>query len=1138
MEYSREQLNYFRLCYVGFNLVPVGLRQIFITEWDFLHKTGRLGEWKDTPKNGLDFYNNESRRSHTRNARYLATVKNGNTAEWDCTCLFFAILYSDSIGTTLSPAVNTAVDGIRQVRNAIAHISEAKLTNADLQTYVGRVINAFTSLGLPINLINDIEDIKNQTTFPTKEVENLKKQVLNLQNELDQAKCDLEETKNTLKSTKADLVSSKEENKTLTQEISFKLEPFCFLTTKPPHVIIKRSDEVERITDKMQELYNGANGAVSTIYLSGNPGCGKSQLARQIGHDFFFKPKDRNKDLIFAATLDAESIETLADSYIIFAKHVGVTEYTLTSLESSKSEKPRETIQQLQRLISPKVIKFSKWMIIADNVIDLRLVRDFLPQTGSEEWGPGQVLITTQDSATIPHNTPHTYHESFSKGMQPDDAMELLETVSQISVQEQGENVARFLDCQPLALAAAAYYVQTVVKSGSPNYSWSEYLEKLTQTQQNVTENLLASESSAYPKTTTTAVKMATQRVVETEEVLRQTFSFFAICANEFLPLEAVMKFVKARITDQPEELIKAKIVRSSLILVDAEEGVEQIYLRLHNIVHTVLKKGGIFHLETRENDQNMAEALKIFKHLLKLNDNNYTQLKRITCHCRSLLEHITSHFTFPERISLENLTRFIDLDEVIGWLGSLASICHNLSDFKFAKYVIDLACSLLKKMDDTVSSATNITEAWIFCISGSIYDTIGEFMQAKELHEKALAIRKKIFGEEHADVALSYSNLATVYKSIGEYSQAQKLHEKALAIRKKIFGQEHADVASSYNNLANVYDSIGEYNQAKELHEKALAIKKKNFGEEHADVATSYNNLATVYDSIGEYNQAKELYEKALAIRKKIFGQEHADVASSYNNLANVYKRIGEYSQAKELHEKALAIRKKIFGEEHADVASSYNNLATVYNSIGEYNQAKELYEKALAITKKIFGEEHADVASSYNNLATVYDSIGEYNQAKELHEKALAIKIKIFGQEHADVASSYNNLANVYVSIGEYNQAKELHEKALAIRKKIFGEEHADVATSYNNLATVYDSIGEYNQAKELYEKALAIRKKIFGEEHADVASSYNNLAIVDNLVAVNARIAEITQSSQRTRVGFTNDNETARSCYCVLW
>ena len=104
------------------------------------------------------------------------------------------------------------------------------------------------------------------------------------------------------------------------------------------------------------------------------------------------------------------------------------------------------------------------------------LVRDLLPQTGSKEWGNGQVLITTQDSDKIPQNAPHTYHESLSKGMTWDEAMELLETVSQISERVQAENVAELLDFQPLTLAAAAYYVQTIVTSGSSNY-WKAYLQ-------------------------------------------------------------------------------------------------------------------------------------------------------------------------------------------------------------------------------------------------------------------------------------------------------------------------------------------------------------------------------------------------------------------------------------------------------------------------------------------------------------------------------------------------------------------------------------------------------------------------------------------------------------------------------------
>ena len=65
--------------------------------------------------------------------------------------------------------------------------------------------------------------------------------------------------------------------------------------------------------------------------------------------------------------------------------------------------------------------------------------------------------------------------------------------------------------------------------------------------------------------------------------------------------------------------------------------------------------------------------------------------------------------------------------------------------------------------------------------------------------------IRNKIFGDNHAYVATSYNNLGSVYNSLGEYNQAKDLHENALMIRKKIFGENHADVATSCNNLANV---------------------------------------------------------------------------------------------------------------------------------------------------------------------------------------------------------------------------------------------------------------------------------------------------------------------------------------------
>ena len=992
MEYSQEQLNYFRLCYVGFDLVPVGLRQIFKKEWDFLYRTTSFGEWKDTAQNGLDFYKKESKKSRKKNARYLTTIQSGNTAEWDSSCLFFAILYSDSVGNTLSPAVQKEVDDIRLVRNEIAHITEAKLTDADFQTSVDRVLNIFTSLGLATT---EIQEIKNQKTFPTKEVENFKKQVRDLQDELDQTKCDLKETKSALQSTEADLVSAKEENKALTQEMSAKLQPFCFLASTPPHDIIRRSHDIERITKKMEELSSGANGGVSTVYLSGNPGCGKSQIAREIGQQFFSERMGDVENLIFVATLNSETIDTLADSYMTLGRYLGITEYALSRLESLKIEKPLEAVQQLHRLILLKVTKFTKWMIIADNVVDLRSVQGLLPQTGNKEWGHGQVLITTQDSTTISHDTPHTYHESLSKGMRPDEAVELLENVSQISDPEQAENVAKLLDFQPLALATAAFYVKTVISSGSSNYEWKAYLRDIsTYVQRHEIETVLANENLAYAKTTMASVEMAIERAVDTDKVLRHTFSFLSLCAHYDLPLEAVSKFVKAQTKDQPEGLIKAKIVRSSLLLVHSEKGDERRYIRLHKTVYEALIRGEVLKLTSEEINCNLAEAGKVFKSLFQGNDEDYAIFRTLRPHCESLLKHITPNCSSDQlRTFLRTSAPFVDLNMVADWLRSLASICCHFCDLLFAKTVVDLGCDLLEDIEDTDPGAF---------LKGDILSTRG-----------------------------------LVYDRIGKYSQAEGFHKKALLIRKNIFGEDHTDVASSYNNLASVYCTLGKYNQAKELHEKALVIWGKINGEDHVDVARSYNNLASVYSSLGEYNQAKELYEKALVIWKKINVEDHVDVAPCYINLAAVYCRLGKYNQAKELHEKALVICKKFFGEDHTQTAAIYFNLAKVYRSLEEYNQAKKLIERALIIWKKIFGEDHAYVATSYNDLGSVHYSQEEYNQAKQFQEKALMIRKKVFGEDHPDVAASYDNLASVYKALGEYNLAKEYSEKALMIRK-----------------------------------------------------------------------------------------------------
>ena len=139
-----------------------------------------------------------------------------------------------------------------------------------------------------------------------------------------------------------------------------------------------------------------------------------------------------------------------------------------------------------------------------------------------------------------------------------------------------------------------------------------------------MTETVLVNESSEYAKTTMAGVEMAIQRAVETDEVLRHAFYFLSLCANDDLPLETVLKFVKAQVKDQLEVLMKAKIVKSSLSLVHSEEGGERTYVRLHKVMHEALKRGKVAYLKTFEIDNTMAEAVKIFISQLEENYDNY----------------------------------------------------------------------------------------------------------------------------------------------------------------------------------------------------------------------------------------------------------------------------------------------------------------------------------------------------------------------------------------------------------------------------------------------------------------------------------------------------------------------------------
>ncbi len=381
-----------------------------------------------------------------------------------------------------------------------------------------------------------------------------------------------------------------------------------------------------------------------------------------------------------------------------------------------------------------------------------------------------------------------------------------------------------------------------------------------------------------------------------------------------------------------------------------------------------------------------------------------------------------------------------------------------------------------------------------LFSIAGSWLRLKGESQRSLYYHQKALVILKKIFGEEHPDVANSYNNIGVSLGDLGRYEEALEYLQKALVIQKKVFGEEHPDVATSYNNIGVSFRDLGRHQEALEYLQKALVIRKKVFGEEHPDVAISYNSIGASLGDLGRHEEALEYQQKALVIRKKVFSEEHPDVAISYNNIGVSFRDLGRHEEALEYEQKALVIRKKVFGEEHPSVATSYNNIGVSLWGLGRHEEALEYLQKALeyqqkalVIRKKVFSEEHPDVADSYNNIGVSFRDLGRHQEALEYQQKALVIRKKVFGEEHPDVAISYNSIGVSLGDLGRHEEALEYYQKAFIIACNIFEQEHPKQKLYLEDLVQCLRMIKDKQQRKSIQQEILVLCIKKFGEDHA---------------------------------------------------
>ena len=386
--------------------------------------------------------------------------------------------------------------------------------------------------------------------------------------------------------------------------------------------------------------------------------------------------------------------------------------------------------------------------------------------------------------------------------------------------------------------------------------------------------------------------------------------------------------------------------------------------------------------------------------------------------------------------------------------------------------------------------------EAALAAVIGRAYGGLGLYDRAQPLLERSLALRRRVFGAAHPEVAETLHELGLLHWARGELDPAEATLREALAMRRTLLGGTDPAVAETLNALGLVLVSKARFDAAEPLLREALAINRKHYGNDHEEVGSNLVNLGLLMKQKGDLVAAEALYREGLAIFRRLFGAAHPQIVIQLNNLAVLQFERGDFAAAEASYREMLPVAHRVYGREHPQVALYLHNLAAVLSWRGKHDEAERLERESLGMRRKLLGGEHEQVAMGLNMLARILEEKGELARSRPLYEESLRICRQAFGEEHPRVGTALANLANLLAQQGDPAAAEPLARQALAIRRRTLGEAHADVGSSLMLLGSLRLARGAPEQAEPLLRQGLGVLQAALSDSHWRTAEAQSQL------------------------------------------
>lgn len=206
---------------------------------------------------------------------------------------------------------------------------------------------------------------------------------------------------------------------------------------------------------------------------------------------------------------------------------------------------------------------------------------------------------------------------------------------------------------------------------------------------------------------------------------------------------------------------------------------------------------------------------------------------------------------------------------------------------------------------------------------------------------------------------------IAAEFKAAGKYMEALDIVEQALSMRKSKFGENSEEVKKSYRQLCELCNILATFYLQREDSYLALDLLKRaevlSEGDQHAQAIT-FNNLACYYRKTNKIKLALKYLRNALSLEQ--------DIPNTHLNLCAVYSQIGKHDNALSHAMQSVIILQenilesiegeKEFVEITPVLVVAYHNMAVELEYLRRNGEAINMYAKAFSFAKEYLPEDH----------------------------------------------------------------------------------------------------------------------------------------------------------------------------------